>query len=139
VLASLPIPIALPVERAAFARMLIELNLAVDATTYPLDQPRSADDEPDFNLGLVAAAVMLGHSEGHPMTATEIGEILRMPRSSALGRLNALIARGMIVRIERRYYFESVRAATVPHKDNIDFILAKYLAVLGPYLSKSDT
>lgn len=137
--ASLPIPIALPVERAAFARMFIELSLAVYATILPIGETPSDDDEPDCNLGLVAVAVMLGHSEGRPMNATEIAASLHMPRSSALGRLNVLIARGMIKRIERKYYLESNRAATVPHKDSIDFILAKHFAVLGPYLSKSDT
>jgi hypothetical protein len=133
-LAPLPIPIALAAVRAAFASMFIELSLAVDATTFPLDKPRGDDDEPDYNLGLVAAAVMEGHAEGHPMTITEIASRLRMPYSSTADRLNELIARGMIVRLDRKHYFEANRAATVPHKDNIDFILAKHFAVLGPYL-----
>jgi len=135
----MPIPISLAAERAAFARMFIELSLAIHATTFPLDKPRSDDDEPDFNLGLVAAAVILGHAEGHPMNAAQIASHLHMPRSSVLGRLKRLVERGVIERIGRKYYCESNRAANAPHKDSADFILAKAFAVLGPYLSKSDT
>ena len=62
-----PIPIAIPDSRAALARMYIDLTLAFHATTFPLNQ---SPTETDANLALVAVAVMLGHAEGRPMTAT---------------------------------------------------------------------
>jgi IclR helix-turn-helix domain len=134
--AALPIPLAIPEERQALARMYVELTLAFHATIYPLDQ---APAETDANLALVAVAVMLGHAEGRPMTSSEIASRVQMPRSSVLRRLEALIAHGLIQRIEDKYYLEPTRAAGVPHKDKFEFILSKGFAVLGPMLSKTDT
>ena len=116
--------------------MFIELTLAFHATVFPLDQTPS--EEPDPNLALVAVAVMLGHSEGHPMNATQIASCLQMPRSSVVARLNVLLAHGLIQRIKRKYYLEPARAKGVPHRDRFELILSEAFAVLGPYLSKSD-
>jgi hypothetical protein len=133
----MPIPIALPAERSALARMFIKLTFAFHTTVFPLDQTPS--EEPDPNLALVAVAVMLGHAERHPMTAIEIERLLQMPHSTVLRRLDALLAHGLIQRIGRKYYLESNRAANVPHRDKFDLILLEGFAVLGPYLSKMDT
>jgi hypothetical protein len=62
-----------------------------------------------------------------------------MPRTSVLRRLDALIAHGLIQRIEDKHYLEPVRAADVPNRDRFELILSKGFAVLGPYLSKTDT
>ena len=132
----LPIPLAMPEERCALARMYIELTLAFHAITFPPDQTPT---ETDANLALVAVAVMLGHAEGHPMTSSEIASCVHMPRSSVLTRLNVLIAHGLIQRIGDRYYLEAVHAEEVPHLDRFELILSKGFAVLGPYLSKTDT
>jgi hypothetical protein len=132
----MPIPIALPAERSALARMFIELNFAFHTTVFPLDQTPS---DPDANLALVAVAVMLGHSEGHPMTASQLASYLQMPRTSVLRRLDALLALGLIQRIRGKYYLEPARAKGVPHREKFDLILSKGFAVLGPYLSKMDT
>jgi hypothetical protein len=134
--AALPIPIAIPAERRALARMFIELSVAFHGTIFPLDQTPS-DTDPD--LALVAVAVMLGHAEGQPMTASQIALMLRMPRTSILRRLDALIARGLILRIKGKHYLEPIRAKRVPHRDKFDLILSRGFAVLGPYLSKMDT
>lgn len=130
------IPLALAVERSALARMYIDLTLAFHATILPVD---AAPSEPDANLTLVAVTVMLGHAEGHPMTASQIASHLNMPRTSVLRRLDALIAHGLIQRIEDKHYLEPVRAADVPNRDRFELILSKGFAVLGPYLSKTDT
>jgi MarR family len=132
---TLPISLAMPKERYALARMYIDLTLAFHATIYPPDQ---VPKEPDCPLALVAVAVMLGHAEGHPMTATEIAACVQMPRSSVVTRLNALIEHGLIQRIEDRYYIEPGRSASVPHRDRFELILSKAFAVLGPMLSKTD-
>jgi hypothetical protein len=133
---SLAIPIAIPEQRLALARMHVELTLAFHATTVALGQEPA---ETDANLALVAVAVMLGHADGHPMTSSEIASCVHMPRSSVLTRLNVLIAQGLIQRLDDKYYLEPERAASVPHKDDFEFILSKGFAVLGPYLSKTDT
>jgi hypothetical protein len=75
--AALPIPLALSAERRALARMFIELTLAFHATIFSLDQTPPC--EPDANLALVAVAVMLGHAEGYPMTASQIASYVHMP------------------------------------------------------------
>jgi hypothetical protein len=49
------------------------------------------------------------------------------------------MAHGLIQRIEDKYYLEPAHAADVPHRDKFEFILSKAFAVLGPYLSKTDT
>jgi hypothetical protein len=134
--ATLPIPIAISEERAALARMYIELTLAFHASIFPLDQEPS---ELDADLALVAVAVMLGHAEGHPMNASEIASCLHTPRTSVLRRLDALVASGLILRIEDKYYLEPARAADVPHRDKFELILSRAFAVLGPHLSKMDT
>jgi hypothetical protein len=134
--ADLLIPLAIPEERRALARMYVDLTLAFHATIFPLDQEPT---ETDANLTLVAVAVMLGHAEGHPMTSSEIASCVHMPRSSVLTRLNVLIAHGLIQRLGDKYYLEPTRAAEVPHKDNFELILSKGFAALGPILSKTDT
>ncbi|WP_375791148.1 hypothetical protein ACE102_07295 [Bradyrhizobium sp. vgs-9] len=132
---ALPIAIAIPAERRALARMFIELTLAFHATIFPIDDPPT---EVDANLALVAVAVMLGHADGLPMTASQLAAFVQMPRTSVLRRLDVLIRHGMILRINDKYYLEPIRAAAVPHRDTFELILSKGFAVLGPYLSKMD-
>jgi len=133
--AVLPIPISIPEERAALARMYIDLTLAFHASIYP---PGQAPSEHDCHLTLVAVAVMLGHAEGHPMNASEIARLIQMPPSTILKRLNALIKHGLIQRIADKYYLEPYRALHVPLLDRFKLILSKAFAVLGPILSESD-
>lgn len=130
-----PIPIAIPDSRAALARMYIDLTLAFHATTFPLNQ---SPTETDANLALVAVAVMLGHAEGRPMTATCVAASLHMPRSSVLARLNVLMTNGLIRRVKGRYYLTPDRALLVPHRDTFELILAQAFTILGPHLSESD-
>jgi len=132
---ALPIPLAISEARAALARMFIELTLAFHATMF---LPRDTPKELDADLVLAAVAVMLGHAEGHPLTATEIAACLHMPRTSVLARLNLLIERGLIQRIKSRYYLEPERAARVPHRDRFELILTQGFAALSPLLSKTD-
>jgi hypothetical protein len=134
--AALPMPLAIPEERRAVASMFIELTLAFHDTIFPLDQ---APYEPDANLALIAVAVMLGHAEGRPMTSSEIAVRVQMPRTSVGRRLDVLRARGLIQRVEDRYYLEPAREKHVPHLDTFKLILSRGFAVLGAYLSKTDT
>lgn len=127
---------AIPEPRAALARMYIDLTKAFYATLYPPDQPPG---ELDANLAVVAVAVMLGHCERRPMTASQLAHCLHMPRTSVLRRLETLIAHNLIERVGDQYFLEATRAAKVPHRDTFDLILSKGFAVLGPYLSKMDT
>jgi response regulator of citrate/malate metabolism len=129
----LPIPIALPAERSALARLYIDLSMAFRATIPNNKRPTV---EPDANRTLIAVAVMLGHAEGHAMTETEIASCVQMPRQSVHRRLEALVESGLIVRCKHRYYLEPGRALNVPHKDKFDLPLAQAFEVLGPYLLK---
>src|SRR5438046_1496292 len=128
--------IAIPTERAALARMYLELTMAFHATIFA---PGKEPPECDCNLTLVAVTVMLGHAEGRAMNVSQIAARLRMPRTTVIRRLRTLVARGLIVADKGRYYLEPVRAADVPHRDKFDLILSRSFAVLGPMLSKMDT
>lgn len=132
----LPIPLAIPVERRAIARMFIDLTLAFYATIFPPDQTPS---ELDANLAIVAVVVMLGHAEGRPMNASQVASSINVARSTVRDRLTALTSLGLIQRIDGRYYLEPNRAQTVPHLDRFELILSQAYLVLAPYLSKSAT
>jgi hypothetical protein len=128
--------IAIPEARRALATMFIELALAFHATTVPRgDEP----GEIDANLALVAVAAMLGHAEGHPMNVSQIATRLRMPRTSALRRLNVLVDSGLLVRINGSYELDPHRARRVPHRDKFELILSRGFEVLGPHLTDLDT
>jgi hypothetical protein len=130
--ASLPIPISIQQGRAALARMYIDLTLAFHANMFP---PDLVQKEPECNLILVILAVMLGHAEGHPMTASEIARLVQQPGSTVLKRLNLLIKHGLIQRIKGKYYLEPKRALRVPNLDRFELIMSKAFAVIGPLLS----
>ena len=139
--AEIPTPVvAVAAARVALARMFIELTVAFHNSTFPLD---GEPTEMDADLVLVAVAVLLGHSEGNPMTARCIENLLHMPHSTTLSRLNALVGRGIVVkRTDNRYVLDPDRAARVPHLDAFNLILSRAFVVLGPHLdlvSKSDT
>jgi response regulator of citrate/malate metabolism len=127
--------LAIPDGRRALAQMYLDLTLAFDLSTYPPGQPAR---ETNANQTLVAVAVMLGHAEGRPMTAQELASRLNMPRTSVLRRLNGLMARGLITRIQDRYYLSIKRAPHVPHLDRFELILNQGFAALAPILSKTD-
>lgn len=131
-----PRPIVIPTARRAVARLFIDLALAFHATTLPLGKPA---DETDANQALVAVAVMLGHAEGRPMNASQIAACVRMPRTSVLRRLDALVASGLVERTKGTYVLAPHRAMHVPHRKTFDAILSQAFAALGPGLSKMDT
>lgn len=125
----------IPDGRAALARMFIELELAFDVSTYP---PGKRVGKPNPERTRIAVAVMLGHAEGHPMNASELATLLKMPRTSVLRRLKPLIARGLIKRSGDRYVLTARHARRAPNLDKFELILSKAFKVLGPLLSKSD-
>ncbi|BBZ93115.1 hypothetical protein BRDID11004_59860 [Bradyrhizobium diazoefficiens] len=130
------VSLAIPEARRSLARMFIDLTMAFHSTIFPLGQEPA---ELDADLVLVAVAVLLGHAEGHAMNASQIASHLHMPRSTVTARLRVLVERGLIVRIKDQYYLEPDRAANVPQRDKFELILSQGFAVLGPFLSKTDT
>lgn len=133
---TLPVPLALPAERRALARMFLELSVAFYETIFPFDQ---TPGDPDPNLTVLVVAVMLGHAEGRPMTAGQLAAQVRRSRTTTKRRLDTLIELRVIECINGSYYPEPIRAREVPHRDTFDLILSKAFAVLGPYLSKLGT
>lgn len=130
------IPLAIPEGRRALSEMFIDLALAFHATTVPVGQE---PPETDANTALVAVAVMLGHAEGRPLNASQIAKRIRMPRTTVLRRLEALIKGGLIKRINGKYYLEPDHARHAPHRDRFNLILTKGFAALAPILSEMDT
>lgn len=125
----------MPEGRRALSEMFIDLCLAFHATTVPANQQ---PPETDANQALVAVTVMLGHANGHPFNVSQIAKRVRMPRTSVLRRLEALVDSGLIKRIDGKYYLEPGRAKCVPHRDRFELILSKAIAVLAPILSEMD-
>lgn len=83
---------------------------------------RFADD------ALLCTAMFLGQAEGKPMTAAKIAEYIGMPRPSAIRKLQALEARGVVekaaggkwrIPIERADIDERVTACTTAQMANI--------------------
>jgi len=127
----LPIPIAIPAERHAIARLFVDLSLAF-RDSIPAGQRPGA---PDANRTLLALAVVMGHASGHPMTAAEITACVRMPRASVLRGLNTLAQRGVIKRIAGRYYLDPQRAQGPPqYMDTYMAIFREAFAVLEPLI-----
>src|SRR3974390_1640362 len=95
-------PIAIPVERRAAMRLVIDIMQIVMDTT-------SADD---LETAFIACAVALGHAEGRPMNQQEISELVHVKRQTVARKLDQLIQGGDIVRDpdDARYYLESERA-----------------------------
>jgi len=131
----MPIPIAFSEGRFAMSRMYIDFTLAIHTSIYP---PGKVPKDPDCHLTMLAAAVMEGHAEGRPRTASQLAKRVNMPNTSVLKRLNRLIAHGLIVRIGRKYYLEPERARLVPHRDRFELVLSQGFDILGPLLSKLD-
>jgi len=95
-------PIAIPVERRAAMRLVIDIIQIVMDTT-------SADD---LETAIIACAVALGHAEGRPMNRKEISELVHIERQTVARKLDQLIQGGDIVRDpdDARYYLEPERA-----------------------------
>jgi len=71
------------------------------------------------------------------MTAGEVAARVQMPHSSTLRRLNTLIKRGLIQRIEDRYYLEpTALQLSAPRSLQPDPV--EGLAVLARHWSKLD-
>ena len=130
-------PLACRSERVALMQMFIDLNQAIHDSIFHPDQ--TPEGEMDPNLSLIAAAVLLGHAAGQPLTPTEIADCIRMSRPSVIHGLRKLMEHGIVIRSEGKYYLEPERAANVPMLERFTKILAASFSVLGPYLaSKMD-
>jgi hypothetical protein len=127
-------PLALPAERRALAKLIIDLILlSNESIHWPANV---GDGETDANLTLVLAAVLLGHAEGNGSTQTEIATRVNMPRGSVARRLNVLVERAVIGRTnDGRYFLEARRATAVPMRQQYSRALSEAISVLGPYVA----
>ncbi|WP_342739673.1 MarR family transcriptional regulator [Bradyrhizobium sp. B117] len=131
-----PPPLAIPAERAALMRILIDMSRA--AYEGILHEVPSEDGGVDANLVVALAAVILGHAEGNAMTQTEIADRIGAPRPSVIRRLDRLEDHGLIQRIDNKYYLEPGRAAKEPDSRMLNRfmeILLRAFCVLGPFLA----
>lgn len=64
------------------------------------------------DLGLMMAAIILGHFNGQPFTAHKLAMFLDMPRGTVMERLNWLEANGYIERKGRVYCVSQNRLAS---------------------------
>jgi hypothetical protein len=86
--------------RNRVAHLVVDLvRIAYDAI-YP---ERRGALAADFDIVLVACAIVIGHTEGRPMTASKIAHYLGMPRTTVLRRLDALVAADFAARAGKSY------------------------------------
>ena len=101
-------PIAIPIERRASMRLMIDLMQIIIDTT-------SANDA---ETALIACAVALGHAEGFALNQKEISELVHINRQTVARRIDQLVEGGDIVRDpdNNRYYLTPKRAE---HPDRV--------------------
>jgi hypothetical protein len=121
-----PIPsTAIPRERLAMITFYVGVTQIMRDSTDPTGKTRDLD-----GLVYVRAGVQLGHLDGHPMTATQLGKYLGIPRNTVLYKLAKLEKLKLIECRNGRYYIHPERAANPPNQ-----IVARYWAVFAKALA----
>ena len=64
----------------------------------------------DHSMLLIGAAIMVGHAEGKPMSATKIAQYIDLPRSTVIRKLNQFLNAGVIARHGNMYLLSAERA-----------------------------
>jgi hypothetical protein len=130
-------PIAGAAERAAFMRAFLRLHIAL-RDSFLAQHPDLMDDADVGMLMVISGAVILGHSEGRPMTAHKVAVVLNLDRMTVKRKLDKLVKLGPFVLHDDHYYLAPERAGVFPPKVEADFSRAFYDLVkeMGPHLHK---
>ena len=64
----------------------------------------------DHSLLLIGSAIMVGHAENKPMSATKIAQYIGLPRSTVIRKLNQFQRNGVIARHGNVYLLSKERA-----------------------------
>jgi biotin operon repressor len=105
------VPIALPKERQAISRLIVELAHIKRSAIF------TNAGRTDARIGtamLVYCAVVEGHAGGKPMGASKIATYLDLSRTTVLRQLDRLMELGIIIKSGRSYLLEPNFAASPP-------------------------
>jgi len=92
-------------QRLVLCRLMIDIMRTVHGAYAPADEPFGSRLETFF----IALCVALGDIDGKPFSVAKIAAYLRVPRTTAIRRLNRLQSWGLISR-QGRYYHVHERA-----------------------------
>ena len=121
-------PVAGAAERAAFMRLYLEIGNAL-RDSFLRDNEALKNDADVSLLVRITAAVILGHSEGRPMTAHKLAQYLNIDRATAKRKLDKMVRVGSLVREGEYYLMQPTRAEALPPEVEERFCRAFYDAV----------
>src|SRR5215469_8560244 len=87
-------------ERLTIAKTFVSLGTEMRLTLHPTE---NISDASVGTLLLVGAAVLIGHLEGRPMTASKLAHFVSLPRTTVLRRVDDLIELGHVVKRGQHY------------------------------------
>jgi CRP-like cAMP-binding protein len=96
-------PIMHRLERLALARAYIALTHVMVDSVF-------GEKPADHSLLLIGSAIMVGHAENKPMSATKIAQYIGLPRSTVIRKLNEFQRAGVISRHGNVYLLSKQRA-----------------------------
>ena len=90
-------------ERLALAKAYIALTHVMVDFVF-------GEKPADHSLLLIGSAIMVGHAENKPMSATKITQYIGLPRSTVIRKLNQFLRDGVIARHGNVYLLSKERA-----------------------------
>lgn len=96
-------PIVHRSERLALANTYIALTRVMVDSVF-------GKKPADHSLLLIGSAIMVGHAEDKPMSATKIAQYIGLPRSTVVRKLNEFLRSGVITRQGNVYLLSEERA-----------------------------
>jgi predicted transcriptional regulator len=90
-------------ERLALAKAYIALTRVMVNSVF-------GEKPADHSLLLIGSAIMVGHAENKPMSATKIAQYIGLPRSTVIRKLNQFLKAGVIARHGNVYLLSKQRA-----------------------------
>jgi hypothetical protein len=111
-------PVHLAHERRVVAKTFIDIVQLMRRSVY-------GEDLVDSGIGtlmMVGAAVVIGHVERKPMSASKIALYIDLPRTTVLSKLKRLEERGVICRFGHAYILTAERAE-YNQRDSIEALM----------------
>src|SRR5215475_3076701 len=90
-------------ERLALAKAYIALTRVMVDSVF-------GEKPADHSLLFIGSAIMVGHAENKPMSATKIAQYIGLPRSTVIRKLNQFLGAGVIARHGNVYLLAKHRA-----------------------------
>lgn len=119
---------------------LIVAHLAVDLLRTWSMQIRGDDKfGADLDASVIVMAIVIGHLEQRPMSASKISEYIGIPRTTVLRKLQALQVDGMIARTSGAEFVIAANEVNRPERLSFARNAAKLIHRASRELSKMDS